>query len=508
MEIKLIQDILKYNVTRNPDKTCCVFPRDNDSSLTYSELDKKSNTFSGNLIDFGLKKGDKVLVMTTNLPESLIVYYGILKVGGVLVNVSANSSEKDVKRLLKETEAKLVIYENVFSDVIKEVKNSEMCNFIGIRTTDEKLNIDYKTVKESDKELNVDILDDDNTLILYTSGSTGLPKGSILTHKNFVSTVKSILERGLFKEGDKAYCVQPLYYIDQTIFLHTPFMLGGTVYVSPRFSKTNFWNDIKSYNIDYVSTVPVMQRILLKECIEEAKGHSLRLMFSTGQHLPLELMEEVESNFDVGLVDCYGMTEGSGFSTFNHFDKDKRKKGSIGTVLSCCEHKVIDEEGNALGVNKIGEIMVKGDNQIKGYFNDVGSSSELLDDKGWMHTGDLGYYDEEGFYYLVGRIKNLIIKGGENISTLEIEDMINSIGGVADCCAVPIPDDIYGEEIGCLVVLKKDVKCNEKEVIDYCFEKKGKLKTPKKVFFVPELPKTASGKHDLVKIKEMVLSLM
>ena len=501
MEINTIQDILKNNALEVPNKICCVFPRDNESKLTYKELDQKSNKFAEILQKKKIKKGNKILVLTTNIPESLIAYYGLLKLGAVLVNVKFDSTEEDIKDLIQKTGSPLLIYEDQFKELTSKINIPK----IGLRTEDEDINIDYQSIEGINKEF-PELSEDDEVIVLYTSGSTGLPKGSILTHKNFISTAKSMIERNLFQKGDKVYCVQPLYYIDQVIFIHTPFLLQGTSYIAPKFSRSNFWKDIKKYNINYVSTVPVMQRILLTKEDDEHKDHSLRLMVSTGQHLPIELQEKVESTYNVKLVDGYGMTEGTGFSTFNYLD-EKRKKGSIGKPLSCCEHKIIDKEGNTLPENKIGEIMLKGHNQIKGYLNDKESTKELFDKEGWIHTGDLGYYDKEGFYYLVGRLKNLIIKGGENISTLEIEDLINKHPKITDSCAVPIPDDIYGEEIGCIAI-KKDEDCTEEEIKEYCLKKKGKLKTPKKVFFAPEIPKTSSGKHDLVKVKEMVLSLI
>ncbi len=501
MKINNLIDILQSNLDSNPDRVCCIFPRDGESKLTYRELDKKSNTFAEMLSEKGIKKGDHVLVITTNIPEALIIYYGIMKTGAVLVSVKPGSSQEEISALIDDSGAKLLIYESMFREDVEGLGRDII--MMGIRTPED--GIYHNSIEENDTEFPA-VSEEDPVIVLYTSGSTGKPKGAVLTHKNFTETVKSIIKRGFFEKGDNVYCVQPLYYIDQTIFLHTPFMLGGTSHIVPRFSKSNFWKDIKKYNIDYVSTVPVMQRILLTDKGCESDGHSLRVMFSTGQHLPLDLMDEVEDRFNVRVVDCYGMTEGTGFSTFNYLEDGKRKKGSIGKTLSCCRHKVIDKKGRELPANKIGELMLKGYNQIRGYLCGGEATKELFDEEGWMHTGDLGYYDEEGFYYVVGRTKNLIIKGGENISSLEVEGVINQHPKIADCCAVPIPDEIYGEEIGCLAVSEEE--CTEEEVIRHCLEKKGKLKTPKKIFFVPEIPKTSSGKHDLMKSKDMVMSLI
>ena len=347
----------------------------------------------------------------------------------------------------------------------------------------------------------------DACMIQYTSGTTGLPKGVILSHKNLIAGGQyTTLAHGLTPE-DRALCSLPLYHINGEIVTSvTPLVSGGSVVMPHKFSTSNFWEFISEYRCTWFSVVPTIISYLTVGTNLEGKNYDLeQLRFgrSASSALPPSLHREFEEKFKVSIVETMGLTETAAPVFSNPMDPAKRKYGSPGQAVGNTA-KIIDKQGNEVPRETQGEIMIKGDNVMKGYYKAADKTTEALEPDGWLHTGDLGYIDEDGFAFVTGRLKELIIKGGENIAPREIDEVLYKHPAVLDAAAVGIPDENYGQEIMACVALKPGFTTTEKELRSHCLELLGKFKTPKLIKILDELPKGPSGKIQRLKLPEIV----
>jgi long-chain acyl-CoA synthetase len=349
--------------------------------------------------------------------------------------------------------------------------------------------------------------EDDDALLLYTSGTTGVPKGAILSHKNMVSGGLYTMMAHELTPEDRALCSLPLYHINgEVVTAVTPLVSGGSVVMPYKFSTSNFWEYISKYGCSWFSVVPTIISYLTNSTEVKGKGYDLeRLRFgrSASSALPPSLHRAFEEKFGVSIVETMGLTETAAPVFSNPIEPSTRKYGSPGQPVGNVA-KIVDKQGREVPLCTQGEIMIKGDNVMKGYYKDPEKTAEAFDPDGWLHTGDLGYMDEDGFVFVTGRIKELIIKGGENIAPKEIDEALYKHPCVLDAAAVGIPDEEYGEEIMACVTLKEGMQTDEEAIIQHCLEQLGKFKTPKIVKIMNDLPKGPSGKIQRLKLPEMV----
>jgi acyl-CoA synthetase (AMP-forming)/AMP-acid ligase II len=306
---------------------------------------------------------------------------------------------------------------------------------------------------------------------------------------------------------DRALCSLPLYHINgEVVTAVTPLVSGGSVVMPHKFSTGDFWKLISEYQCTWFSVVPTIISYLASATDHQGQDYrlnQLRFGRSASAALPPSLHKAFEAKFNVSIVETMGLTETAAPVFSNPPDPSKRKYGSPGQAVGN-QAKIIDKEGNAVPRGTPGEIMIKGDNVMKGYYKDSEKTAEALEPDGWLHTGDLGYMDADGFVFVNGRIKELIIKGGENISPREIDEALYKHPAVLDAAAVGIPDEHYGEEILCCCVLKPDCECTEEELRAHCRKHLGEFKTPKVIKVMDDLPKGPSGKIQRLKLPEMV----
>ncbi|NNG07596.1 MAG: AMP-binding protein, partial [Desulfobacteraceae bacterium] len=284
-----------------------------------------------------------------------------------------------------------------------------------------------------------------------------------------------------------------------------PLVSGGSVVMPHRFSTSNFWELISEYRCTWFSVVPTIISYLCSATDMEGKDlnlSQLRFGRSASSALPPSLHKAFEKKFRVSIIETMGLTETAAPVFSNPIDQDKRKYGSPGIAVGN-EAKIVDKEGVELPCGTEGEIMIRGDNVMKEYYKAPEKTAEALEPDGWFHTGDLGYLDENGFVFVTGRIKELIIKAGENIAPREIDEVMYKHPAVLDAAAVGIPDEEYGEDILCCCVLKPDCECTEEELRAYCMEHLGEFKTPKLIKVMKDLPKGPSGKIQRLKLREM-----
>jgi long-chain acyl-CoA synthetase len=352
-----------------------------------------------------------------------------------------------------------------------------------------------------------DVSEDDDALLMYTSGTTGRPKGCLHTHRGVCAGGEYTSAAHHLASNDRVLCSLPLYHINgQIVTAVTPLVHGGSVVMPHRFSVTDFWRLVDRHRCTWINVVPTIIAYLLNAPDPRASGFDIsRVKFcrSASAPLPPEQHRAFEARFGISVIETFGMTETNAPCFTNPYDPARRKIGSPGTAFGN-EARIVDiESGQDQPPGVPGEIMVRGDNLMKCYYKDPETTAKTVEPDGWLHTGDVGYMDAEGFVFVTGRIKELIIKGGENIAPREIDEALLKHPAVLEAAAVGIPDPYYGQEIMACVVLKPGCACSADELIEFSCGELGKYKAPKVIRFVPQLPKGPSGKVQRLKLLEL-----
>jgi len=349
------------------------------------------------------------------------------------------------------------------------------------------------------------ISSDDEAIIIYTSGTTGKSKGCLLTHGNVIANARQISSWLGFTEADRLLTIMPLFHMNAvSVTTMSALYSGGSTVVSPKFSASRFWQIISDYEITSFGSVATMLSMLLSTYPDGVppglKTDQLRFAMCGSAPVPAEVMKRFEETFNCLVVEGYGLSESTCRSTFNPPDQ-RRRPGSCGLPIGN-EMRVVDEEDHDVDDGELGEIVLRGENILKGYYKNPDATATAFRN-GWFHTGDIGYRDADGFYYIVDRKSDMIIRGGENIYPREIDEVLYQHPNVAAAAAVGVPDDLYGEEVAAVIVLKDGVKSSAQEVIDFCKSRLADYKCPKTVHFVHDIPKGPTGKllkRELVKM--------
>jgi len=355
----------------------------------------------------------------------------------------------------------------------------------------------------SDAPISASVNEEGDALMMYTSGTTGVPKGVVLANRSVIAGGQFVSEAHALTAADRVLAVLPLYHINAQIVTATaPLVHGGGLVLTHRFSVSNFWDLVDRYRCTWLNVVPTIISYLLNgpdPFVEGLDTSRVRFCRSASAPLPPSQHRAFEEKFKIGVIETMGLTETAAPCFTNPLDPGRRKIGSPGQAFGN-EAKVVDAEGNTLPPEAPGEIMVRGPNVMKGYYKAPEETVKALTSDGWLHTGDLAYVDKEGFFFITGRIKELIIKGGENIAPREIDEALLKHPSVLEAAAVGIPDEHYGQEIIACVVLKPGEPCGEEELREFCRKELGPYKTPKTFRFLSELPKGPSGKVQRLKL--------
>ena len=346
-------------------------------------------------------------------------------------------------------------------------------------------------------------------LLMYTSGTTGTPKGVLLTHSNLLHAARSIVSWHSLTQADTVLSSLPIYHINgQVISTITPFVSGGSVVAPHAFSVSSWWNLAIQYQCTWINMVPTIIAYLINAAKSggflpsQEQLKSIRFGRSASAPLPPEHHREFEGLFGITVIEGMGMTESASMVFCNPHD-ERRRYGSPG--LPCgVDTKIVDADGMLLGSNVVGEICLRGNNVLNAYYKAEAETAKAFDSEGWLRTGDLGLRDDDGFYFITGRLKELIIKGGENIAPREIDEAVLKHPAVLDAAAVGIPDANYGQEIMVCIVLKPGATCSEEEMRNFCIQELGKFRTPKLILFMEDLPRGASGKVQRLKLLDLL----
>ncbi len=530
-----IGEFFEKQVNNYPDNEFMVYP-DRNLRFTYKEFNDRVDMLAKGLLSIGITKGDHVGIWANNVPDWLTFMFATAKIGAVLVTVNTAYKSHELDYVMKQSDMKALAIIDGFRDVdyvktvyelVPELKTHARSNLDseefphlrsviyigpekhrGMYNTNEILllgkHTDQNALLEAKKSLN----NDDVINMQYTSGTTGFPKGVMLTHRNILNNGYYIGERQNLSHEDRLCLPVPLFHCFGIVLgVLAVLTHGGTLVMVELFDPLLVLAAIQKEKCTAVYGVPTMFIAEMSHPMFEMFDlSSLRTGIMAGSPCPIEAMKKVIEDMNMTEVTiAYGLTEASPVFTQTSVDDPIEKRvNTVGTDMPFSEVKIVDPEtGETLGPGVTGEICCRGYNVMKGYYKMPEMTQQAIDEEGWLHSGDLAVRDEDGYYSIVGRIKDMIIRGGENIYPREIEEFLYTMNGIRDVQVVGIPDEKYGEIVGAFIIREDGADIKEEDVRDFSIARIARYKVPKHVFFVNEFPLTASGKIQKFKLKEM-----
>jgi long-chain acyl-CoA synthetase len=485
-----------------------LYAPESGATLTYGQLSIEAQHFSTWLEEQKISAHGHVGLYMHNGRQTSTIFLAAMACGRVITPLNLLAPTDQLAWVLDHSDIEILFYspdkkQNLFLALEKTKRSFELCE------------LDPDAIEgpfmQSKAGMLPSVQANQPALLMYTSGTTGTPKGVLLTHANLLHAARSMASWHSLTQADTVLSSLPIYHINgQVISTITPFVSGGSVVAPHAFSVSSWWNLAIQYQCTWINMVPTIIAYLINAAKsggalpsrEELK--SIRFGRSASAPLPPEHHREFEALFGITVIEGMGMTESCSMVFCNPHD-ERRRYGSPG--LPCgVEAKVIDTDGKLLGNNVVGEICLRGGNVLNAYYKAEAETAKAFDGETWLKTGDLGLRDDDGFYFITGRLKELIIKGGENIAPREIDEAILKHPAVLDAAAVGIPDANYGQEIMACIVLKPDAICSEDEMRDFCLRELGKLRTPKLILFMDDLPRGPSGKVQRLKLLDVLKS--
>ena len=463
-----------------------------DIVLNYQLLAEGSARLAGMLVEKGVRPGDRVGLMLPNVPFFPPIYYAILRVGAIVVPMNVLLKRREIAYYLQDSGAKLLFAWQDFASEAAPAAEEAGAELVSVG-----LEFAQQVFAAEPRHEVAEVADDDTAVILYTSGTTGQPKGAELTHANLLAnTTTSIATLIQVDETDVILGALPLFHsFGQTCAMNVAVAAGAMLTLIPRFDPVKALEIMARDKVTVFEGVPTMYNAMLAVPEEVRSGldlSALRLCVSGGAALPGEVLNAFEATFGCAILEGYGLSETSPVASFNHPDRP-RKVGSIGTPIRGVEMKVVGEDDEELPVGEVGEIVIRGHNVMKGYWRKPEATAEAMRD-GWFHTGDLARVDEDGYFFIVDRKKDMIIRGGYNVYPREVEEVLYEHPAVAEAAVVGVPDREWGEEVGAAVALKAGATATPEELREYVKERVASYKYPRHVWIVPELPKGPTGK--------------
>jgi long-chain acyl-CoA synthetase len=498
MRLASLRELLENRTTEYSDKTF-LFSEVDNREWTYAEFNRAVNKTANLLKTNGIRKGDVVSLLLPNSAEYVIAYFACWKIGAIAGPVNSLLKAEEIAWVVSNSEAKLMLVGSDWTASIPAFMNAEQAIFFDNEAT--------STAEFNDDLVPADISLDDEAIIIYTSGTTGRPKGCLLTHGNLFANARQIAEWMGFGPGDRLLSVMPLFHMNAvSVTTMSALYAGGSTVVSPKFSGSRFWDIIEKYQITSFGSVATMLSMLLagrepgvlsheqekdRLTTHDSRLTTLRFAMCGSAPVPAEVLRRFEETFDVLVIEGYGLSESTCRSTFNP-PNEERRPGSCGKPIGN-EMKIFDERDQELPDGELGEIVLRGPNIFKGYFKNPDATEKAFAG-GWFHTGDLGYRDTDGFFYIADRKSDMIIRGGENIYPREIDDLLYTHPAVAAAAVIGVPDELYGEEVAAFVMLKDGTNATDDDLIEFCKTHLADYKCPKSIHFVDDIPKGPTGK--------------
>lgn len=528
------------DLSKNNPNGWAVRYTDRNYFRTWKELNDEADLIARGMMSLGVKKGDHVAIWATNTPEWILTLFAAAKIGAVLVTVNTNFKIFELEYLLRQSDTKLLVmiggfknndYVATVNELLPELKTTsgeiesehlpflKRVVFAGKETPEGMLNFEdlkilggdfpVEIYEENKKTLNTH----DVVNMQYTSGTTGFPKGVMLTHYNILNNGKTIGDGMKFTKNDKLCITVPFFHCFGLVLAMMACITHGTTMVPvERYSPVPVMNAISAEKCTAVHGVPTMFIAMLEHAqFNNFDFSSLRTGIMAGSPCPIEVMKKVIDKMNMReIVIVFGQTEASpGCTMTTTSDSIDKRVNTVGRAFPGVECKIIDpESGEELPINTPGEFCARGYNIMKGYYKMPEATAQAIDKDGWLHTGDLCTVDEDGYYKVVGRIKDMIIRGGENIYPKEIEECLYTCDKVSDVQVIGVPSEAYGEEVMACVILKEGEEMTEEEVKEFVGARMAKHKVPRYVRFVDSFPTNAAGKIQKFKMREEAIEIL
>ena len=461
-----------------------------DVELSYAALDGATAHLAGLLGEHGVARGDRVGIMLPNIPHFPVCYYGTLRAGAIVVPMNVLLKRREVAYYLSDSGARLLFAWEGFAEDAQAGADEAGAECVVVTMTGFAELVGAATPVTDVAQT----ADEDTAVILYTSGTTGQPKGAELTHGNLIGNAEG--SRNLFSKGRDAIQLGalPLFHsFGQTCGMNATLGGGGTLTLIPRFDPAKALEIVERDRVNIFQGVPTMYGAMLHLPDRERYDvSSLEVCASGGSAMPVELMRSFEEAFGCIILEGYGLSESSPVASFNHADRE-RKPGSIGTPIAGVQMQVVDDDGREVPEGDVGEIVIRGPNVMKGYWNRPEATAETVID-GWLRTGDMGRVDEDGYFFIVDRKKELIIRGGYNVYPREVEEVLYEHPDVREAAVLGVPHDEYGEEVAAAVSLVDGAQVTAEQLREYVRERVAAYKYPRTVWLVDDLPKGPTGK--------------
>jgi len=494
-----VAECLELSAVACPDKTAVVC---DDTRMTYGELESAAKRVANLLRDKGIGRGDRVAMMIPNTPHFPIIYYGILYAGATVVPFNVLFRRREILYRLNDVGARAFLaWQDTAQQATVAFHEAETCEHLIV--VEPTLRPQKPEVGESFVQLLMAASDDggmaqtqpeETAVIFYTAAMAGAPMGAELTHFNLFQNALTSKEFSLkYYPEDVCLAALPLFHaFGQTTMLNAPFLAQSTVVLAPRFEAHRIFETIAQENVTLLTMVPAMFHLLLASKREEIHDlSSLRWITAGGSKMPVELAHEFSERFGVPVLEGYGLTETSPVVSFNHIETNR--PGSVGRPIWGCRVRIKQEDGSFAGPNEIGEIVIRGHNVMKGYLHKPKATAEALAG-GWMHTGDLGYLDEDGFIFITGHSKEIILRAGMNVYPREIEVFLGEHPAIADAAILGMPDPVRGEEVKAFIVFKQGMHLSHRDLRAYCREQLASYKCPRSFEVIDALPVDRKGR--------------
>ncbi|KAB2336208.1 ATP-dependent acyl-CoA ligase [Cytobacillus depressus] len=490
---KTIYELVKEKKELHAKKIFLYFQQ---QCITYEELLFRVNQTAHYLKTKGVKKGDKIAVLLSNSPEFYYFWFGCGAIGAILVPINTASTSYEIEYFIDHSDAVGFIGEHpLYTHKIKEVVESKELLFKDV-VKDNWLTIlnNYSTNNHSDYVSSKDVC-----CIMYTSGTTSKPKGAEITHENYIFAGETSVRNQWLTPFDRYLIFLPLFHVNSQYYTSmAALVVGCSIVLLKKFSSSTFWDDVQRYQPTKSSLVATVIKMLLQnDSHPNEKNHTLR-QAGYGLFVTYNELEEFESRFGIRLFQWYGMTESITTSIVTPC-YDKRIQDEITGIVpigkAALGHdvKIVDENGIELGPNQTGEIIIKSPSLMRGYYKNIEATNETIKD-GWLYTGDNGYYQKSGYIWFMDRNKDMIKRAGENISSIEIENVIRDHPNVEDCAVISVPDHLREESVAAFIMIKSGQNLSENEIKIYCEEKLSYFKVPQIINFVDDFPRTSIGK--------------
>ena len=492
-----------------PDRTAIVFE---GNRLTFNELNERTNRLANALAGLGIKNGDRVAILQVNCNQYVEAYYGAAKLGAIFVPLNFRAKKDELVHMLNHSEASVLFMGKRYVEMVNEMRPELplVKHYISIEGKREGM-LDYEEMlaTASGEDVFTDIGDEDITILMYTAGTTGLPKGVPLPHNSFSLYVLENVNPVDPEVEETNLLTMPLYHVAGIQAMLAATYGGRAIAMMRQFDTDEWLETVQREKANRAMLVPTMlKRIIDHHHFDKYDLSSLRVITYGAAPMPFEVIKKAIALFPgVSFINAFGQTEtASTITTLGPEDhiikgteeeKDKKLRrltSSIGRPMSDVEMKIIDEAGNELPIGKVGEIVARGPRVMSGYWKDAEKTAKTMTKDGWLRTGDMGYMDEDGYFYLAGRGDDMIIRGGENISPEEVENVLYAHPAIEEAAVIGVPDPEWGQEPRAIVALKKGETATPEELIEFCRQRLSSFKRPRSVVFVDALPRTSTGK--------------